>query len=47
MRQAAVLFAEGVAISARPSHSEWTRFEQLSGGQKVTAHATPRRRPIA
>ena len=31
----AVLFSEGLTLSARPPRSEWTRFEQLSGGQKA------------
>mmetsp|Transcript_9362 Transcript_9362/g.29756 ORF Transcript_9362/g.29756 Transcript_9362/m.29756 type:complete len:98 (+) Transcript_9362:92-385(+) len=31
----AVLFEEGVSIRARPPQSEWSHFEELSGGQKA------------
>ena len=31
----AVLLAEGVGIAVRPARAEWTRFEQLSGGQQA------------
>jgi len=33
--QPAALFAEGISVLAKPPRSEWTRFEQLSGGQKA------------
>lgn len=33
--QPSILFAEGVTFAVRPPRAEWTRFEQLSGGQQA------------
>ena len=33
--QASILFSEGVAIAVKPPRAEWSRLEQLSGGQQA------------
>ena len=33
--QPTILFTEGVSIVAKPPRAEWSRFEQLSGGQQA------------